>query len=255
MSDPWSLLTDALDAIGGAPANFWLRDDDAVSDTPELRRLAGWAARNGTEALLAVIPARVEETLSQALVACPELRACVHGWAHTNHACAPDKKQEFAAHRPMADMRTELRDGLEIVRQLSPDTALGVFVPPWNRVCPEVVSELAEMGFSGLSVFADRFLAGAPEGLKIGNTHLDVIDWHGTRGCRPHPELIEEAAELVRAHAGTGIPIGILTHHLVHDEAVWEFLERLGELVRSHPRARWVGPAEVFPSQPPAVQN
>ena len=35
-------------------------------------------------------------------------------------------------------------------------------------------------------------------------------------------------------------PLGILTHHLDHDEATWSFLERLLGRVGAHPAIRFV---------------
>ncbi len=246
MSRLWTPLVHALDAVEGSPVGFWLRDDDATVDTLPLRRLAEWAEKNETEILLAVIPARLEESLADALQDLPHLRPCVHGWAHKNHAPSTEKKHEFGNHRPLSEMVSELSDGLGVVHNLPGDRAMSVLVPPWNRISGEVVAMLPSIGFSGLSVFADGFVDETPVGLVVGNTHLDVIDWRGSRGCRPHADLIEEAARLVKAHAQEGRPIGVLTHHMDHDKDVWVFLDQLGELVRTHPKAQWLDPKAVF---------
>jgi hypothetical protein len=39
---------------------------------------------------------------------------------------------------------------------------------------------------------------------------------------------------------------GWLSHHAVHDEAAWNFLERLFETVRAATGARWLGAQELF---------
>jgi hypothetical protein len=41
-------------------------------------------------------------------------------------------------------------------------------------------------------------------------------------------------------------PTGILTHHLVQDEATDAFLRRLVTITEEHPAARWLDAAEVF---------
>jgi hypothetical protein len=76
------------------------------------------------------------------------------------------------------------------------------------------------------------------------NTHVDLMDWHGTRGCRDHTVLVHEiVARLDRAFL-SGEPVGLLTHHLVHDEAAWTFLE--GLFVTSGQAATWRSAGELI---------
>ena len=42
-----------------------------------------------------------------------------------------------------------------------------------------------------------------------------------------------------RREAGSREAIGVLAHHLVHDEVAWLFLERLLELTAANPACRW----------------
>ena len=195
---------------------------------------------------MAVIPASIESSLAPALRELKHLRPCVHGWAHRNHAPPGEKKQELGAHRELAVVLAELEKGQAEVLDAAGGRELRVLVPPWNRIDQSVVERLPRHGFSGLSVFEDRYTDSPPAGLVVRNTHLDVIDWRGTRGCRPQPEMIRDLVDLVKAGSVVNRPIGILTHHLDHDEEVWEFLEKLGALVQSHPHAAWVSPEEIF---------
>ena len=41
-------------------------------------------------------------------------------------------------------------------------------------------------------------------------------------------------------------PTGLLTHHLVQDEATAGFIAQLLAFVRKHPSARWIGASEAF---------
>ena len=41
-------------------------------------------------------------------------------------------------------------------------------------------------------------------------------------------------------------PIGLLTHHLVHDEAMWRFLEEFLTHTSVRPGIEWLSP-ELFP--------
>lgn len=236
----WTRLADALEAAaaGGRAATFWLRDDDAVTVTPALGRLGGMTSDAQAPLLLAAIPAKADEELARWVKARTHVQAAVHGHSHANHAPPWEKKQEFGLHRPLAAMSEELRSGLARTRALFGDRALPMFVPPWNRIAPAVADALPGLGFRFLSAFgrAPRQV----EGITTLNAHVDIIDWRGTRGCRPHADLISETVALLEEARIS--PIGIVTHHLAHDEASWDFLSRLFEVTQG--RARWISPGE-----------
>lgn len=248
MSTEWSELQRTLDRLAdtGAQARFWLRDDDATSDTPPLRQLADWARRAELELLLALVPSAADTSLQHLIETTPQFLGAVHGWAHENHAPASEKKQELGAHRPIDVVCAELAAALQRTIDLCDDRALPVLVPPWNRISADVVRNLPHLGFSGLSTFSDAFTQPAIAGLEVQNSHVDIIDWRGTRGGRPHGDLIKEVTAMIEIRAPEDQPIGILSHHLVHDETAWSFLEGLSELVQRHPGAAWVSPAQVF---------
>ena len=240
-------VTEALKkaADRGAPVYFWLRDDDAVTDTPELCLLEAWAGAAHTQVLLAVIPAKADEKLAAFVAGSKQLCPCVHGWAHKNHASEEEKKMELGDHRPPNIVCGELKTGLKTVYDLFGGDALAVLVPPWNRISDQVVEVLPSLGFEGLSTFGSEVAITTPNGLKVVNCQLDLIDWRGTRKCRPHDELVRELAGHIEERAPDGLPIGILGHHLVHDDAAWQFLHELLEVTRSG-EARFVSPRDVF---------
>jgi len=45
-----------------------------------------------------------------------------------------------------------------------------------------------------------------------------------------------------------GEPTGILTHHLIQDEATDAFLDRLITATVAHPAVRWLDAGEIFTS-------
>ncbi|MCX8280968.1 polysaccharide deacetylase family protein [Phyllobacterium sp. 0TCS1.6C] len=206
---------------------FWLRDDDAVEPTPALDRLLALTRAHAVPVALAVIPAGAGKALAARLEEAPNATAVVHGWSHANHAAAGEKKQELGAHRPVDEVTRELRQGVARCAELFPGNFAPVLVPPWNRIDGNLIRCLPGLGFKALSVFG---AANAADGeiLPHINTHVDLMDWHGTRCGRPHGELVAAIVEQMqlRYEAGGGA-IGILTHHLVHDEGAWTFLERL----------------------------
>lgn len=239
MTDPWPTLTRELDrwAAAGRRATFWLRDDDAVQPTPALDRLLALSARHGVPPALAVIPALTDTRLADRLETGPNVRVVQHGWQHVNHAPASEKKQEFGAHRPLGVMLEEIARGRRRLAGLHGKRFVPVFVPPWNRIDSALAARLPETGITWLSAFGHK----AMPGIRAVNTGIDVMDWHGTRGGRPHDALVGEiVSELTRLFDTGRGAAGVLTHHLVHDETVWSFLDRLFALTTAHPGCAWL---------------
>jgi hypothetical protein len=132
-----------------------------------------------------------------------------------------------------------------------------VFVPPWNRMAPDLMPELPKLGFRGLSTFGRRSARAPAPGLVQANTHLDPIDWHAGGGLRAAELLIAELAAAITAQeeAENREPIGLLTHHLVQDEATWRFCDELLARLAGNAMVRFPDPcgmfagAQTFPSR------
>jgi len=232
----WQPLMDELARWQGAgrQATFWLRDDDAVEPTAALDRLLTLTAAHAVPTTLAVIPAFTGEALADRL-ARAHAEVTVHGWSHENFASSGEKKQELGAHRPADVVLASLERGLARLQQLYGPHLSPVLVPPWNRIDPALVPRLGGIGFRALSVFGSERDAG----LRAINTHVDVMDWHGTRGGRDTVVLVGEMVARLRTIEAGGGTLGLLTHHLVHDAAVWTFLEDLFERTAHHSACRW----------------
>ena len=232
-------LRRALDAraVTGDPALFWLRDDDATEPDAALDRLLDLTA-SSVPLTLAVIPAFSGAALAERLADTPGASVAVHGWSHANHAGPGEKPQELGPHRPADAVLAQIARGAAHLTALHGRRALPMLVPPWNRIAPAVVQGLPALGFRALSVFGPE----QPSPLRQINTQVDLIDWRGTRGGRPEPAL---TAELL-ARLQTGGPVGLLTHHKVHDAAAWRFLTRLLALTAAHPGCRWVAAADLM---------
>ena len=230
-------LRNTLDdfAARGIVADLWLRDDDAVLPSIDLDRLLASAADHQVPITLAVIPQPTGTQLARRLERTDGVTIAVHGYAHQNHAREAEKKRELGLHRPKSVVLDEVSKGLSKLTALYPEQLLPLLVPPWNRIDDEIAAALPALGFRAVSVFGPE-ISGAIDQL---NTHIDVIDWRGSRGGRDHDVLFAETATRLRIAAKTGLSTGILTHHLVHDEAVWSFLTRLFALTASHPGCRW----------------
>ena len=137
-------------------------------------------------------------------------------------------------------MAAEARRGREMLAALFPDAGLALFVPPWNRMAPGLLPELKRVGFGAASLFGPA--RRDPGGGRLGpNTHLDPVDWRGTRSL-VEPDRVAAA---FAAAVATGEPVGLLTHHLCFDEALWAFCAGLMALLAAHPAVRQAAPRDL----------
>ncbi|WP_170333007.1 polysaccharide deacetylase family protein [Ruegeria arenilitoris] len=252
----WRPLETELDIwqARGLTLPLWWRDDDAVSVTPQLGTLSELSQSLDLPVHLAIIPRHADSGLVEYVAELAMLIPVVHGWAHQNHAPPEEKKSEFRLHRPIPNILDDARAGFERLHALFGDKLCPIFVPPWNRVAPEVVRELPELGYRAVSTATPRKTRMPTPGLEQINTHLDPIDWRGTRGLVSPDNLVTQTAGLLRdrreGRTDNTEPFGVLTHHLVHDADIWTFTEALLRRLLSGPGIAWALPANTSTGDP-----
>jgi peptidoglycan/xylan/chitin deacetylase (PgdA/CDA1 family) len=241
----WRSLTAELDCwtAEGRSASFWWRDDDATAPTPALDRLLDLHHASGIPLALAVIPAQAESDLAERLKSETGIAALQHGYAHHNHAAAAEKKSEFPGSRALADRLSDLQAGQAVMARHFGPRLQPVFVPPWNRLAPDCLPAMAGLGYAAVSAFQARSGYWAAPGLVALPTHIDPIDWHGTDNVAAANRSLEAACAHLRAmRLGQQPlqPLGLLTHHLRHDETIWRFAGEFLSRTASHPAAGWL---------------
>ena len=248
----WAAFEAELDIwqTAGRTASFWWRDDDAITRTRALDRLL--ALSDDAPIALAIIPGYAEVGLAERLERAPEVTVLQHGWRHINHAPAGERKSELGEHRPLRQRLDQIRLGRERLQSVFGPRALGVLVPPWNRIAPDLVARLPEAGINGLSAAGARQAEWPVAGLRAVNVHADLVDWRGSRGFVGDATALGLLLRYLRSRfLGTvdpDEPTGILTHHLLQDAATDAFLRRLIATVRRHPAARFVPIPQIFPA-------
>jgi hypothetical protein len=245
----WSDLERELDLwrAAGRSATLWWRDDDAVRPSPALDRLLALAA--GLPLALAVIPEQATGALAERLANRPEMHVLQHGWRHANHAPPDEKKAELGAHRPALAMLDELAAGRQRLALLFGARARAVLTPPWNRMSAALVPLLYGAGYRGLSMAGARRTAEPSPGLIQVNTHVDLVAWRSGSFIGTVPALGLVTAHLQARRTGAvdaGEPTGLLTHHLVMDDAGAAFIAQLVDVTRRHKAVRWLDAAEAF---------
>jgi hypothetical protein len=245
----WQALEDELARWRdeGRVASFWWRDDDAAAPCAPLERLLGLSKTTGVPLALAVVPLAAEPQLFAGL----EARVLMHGTDHRNRAASGEKKTEFAAAEADERALERLREARARLAALAGACFVPVLAPPWNRFKRSLVARLAECELRGLSGYGARASAQAAPGVTEVNAHVDLIDWRGTRHFIGEEAALRAAASHLAARragrADAAEPTGVLTHHALHGEETFSFLDRLFERTRRH-GAAWPDALALFPS-------
>jgi hypothetical protein len=249
----WEALGRECDAwhdaweTGGRAVELWWRDDDAVADTDALRRLLAGLT---VPVALAVIPAGLEPSLPALLKSHGSVSVLQHGFDHQNRAPAGAKKSEFPATRSWPEIAAALAQGRDRLANAFGRQFVPALTPPWNRIDAGHADQLGVLGYRGLSTYLPRKNPTAAGVAQI-NTHVDIIDWHGTRGFLGLAATLQLLVQHLTAkrlgQADPAEPTGLLTHHLVHDTETEEFLGALLDWCAKRPVIKWRSAADLFP--------
>jgi hypothetical protein len=207
-------------AQGRAPV-FWWRDDDARRLTPALERLLSLARRFEAPLTLAVVPDGDIDAVVQACREAPDVELAIHGFRHQNRAAPGLPSGEVNAEDRLFDVVLDLGKALDAFRRagVRPD----LFVPPWNNAHPTLTRVLTLRGLA-LSCYGQARDDGPPRRL---DAHLDVMRWKPRPRFRGGARFLLRLGKLLAQRRKTGAwdePLGLLTHHLDHDEPAWRFL-------------------------------
>jgi hypothetical protein len=252
----------------GLLARVWVRDDDATEVTEALRKLERIARRFSIQIGLAVIPAKVKQALVIHLQTRSEMfYPMCHGYMHTNHS-TKGTPAEFGDDRPLAEIVEEVRLASAAFSAHFQQTP--VFVPPFNCISRSLERKITQLGFKGLSrsprmpqrqltkinsriahlPSLPRHLAFATQNVDV---HIDIIDWETHSAKSPNEvasALLGELRMRRKGYLAHHTPIGILTHHLVHDDQIWQSIEDLLENLAAEPAVRLCAAADIIDNVP-----
>ena len=231
----------------GRALEFWWRDDDAQRPAPALDRLLALSARFEVPLALAVIPVAAEPDLFARLGDC--VQVLQHGADHRNRSSAGGKKSEFPDSEPAEEALARLEKARLRLARLAGTRFVPVLAPPWNRFPDALAPRLVSAGYRGLTRYGARHAA--IPGLREVNAHVDIVAWRGDRGFVGEAGALQAFLQQLTERRENGFdasePLGLLTHHAVHDDAAWQFIERLLETTRDAD-LRWRAAQELFHS-------
>lgn len=248
----WQWLGRELDAWAkeSHAANFWWRDDDATEPSVALDKLAGLSDNLNIPLALAVIPSRLKPELVDFLRNRAQISILQHGYAHENHAVPGQRKLELGGTRATVKLIADLKQGYQTLEQHFAERFDPVLVPPWNRMDSKLLPCLSDIGFSGISTMKVRRNAHPAPGILQVNTHLDPVNWRHTGGfIGVYPAIAILIQHLIAKRTGyrdRDEPTGILTHHLVQNDAVWRFLEDLLKFLSNHSAVSWLDATTIW---------
>ena len=143
----------------------------------------------------------------------------------------------------MTEVEADLVAGHECLRDAFGEGFAPLFVPPWNRFAEKFNPILENCGYLGLSTFTPRRAKWASGDFVQVNTHVDPIAWHGSRSLLSPERIIEHTVASLKDRrigaADNAEPFGFLTHHLVHDEAIWDFSREFLKRFAAGPTQMW----------------
>lgn len=267
MTFNWNSVDDelALWSELGRKATFWWRDDDACSSTAELETLLQISEEFAAPVSLAVVPAKLEDSLCKRLSGNSGISILQHGYAHNSHAPASEKKSEYGSHRPPEEMLHELEQGRRLLEGGFGGQFHSVLVPPWNRYSVELLPLLHNHGHKGLSAmwarvddhlpkqskqFSERLPLPVPPQFLQVNTHIDPVAWRHDRGFIGENDALEQLVchlRLRREFPELGDePTGLLSHHLDQTESVWEFCRQFADKINTDDGCCWLGAGDIW---------
>jgi len=242
LSPGWTRLAAELQRwrrAGHSPLLWW-RDDDAFEPSMQLRRLVEYANRAGVPLSLSVIPALLNPELCAWVNRYPFVSVLQHGTDHSD-AGGGDGPTQFDPADPPHSVAKRLANGWSALSGFN--RRLPIYVPPWHALTPNVTAAATMVGRGLVSAW------GAPAERDRVDVHVDLMRWRGSprfAGNRRVLGALRRALRERRLEGRWHDPIGLLTHHMVHDDAAWRFLASLLSFEPLKNSARWQSADVLF---------
>ena len=218
--------------LGQQPVLWW-RDDDALQPTAALDRLLDLAG--DLPLSLAIVPGGDLEGLARRLAQARNLTVSQHGIDHCNRRPPGAAPNEYPEGTTVAVVAQQI--GAARLKMEKAGLTPRFYAPPWNQIDEILSDALCLAGFSSLSAAQDSRRV---DNVTRIDSHLDILRWKPRSRFRGQTRVTLSLARLLRRRRRAGnyaAPIGLLTHHLAHDEPAWSFLAWF--LGFAHSRFAW----------------
>ncbi len=207
----------------GRRPRLWWRDDDARTTTDALERLLSMA--KGLPLSVAVIPDGATPALARRLERESAVTVSQHGIDHINCRDPGAPAGEYPTNTTIAQLVKSILQGEQRLRDCGFDPRF--YTPPWNRIDQTLLEALRVAGYRTLSAWNEEQREQCT-GLRRLDVHIDLLRWKDGarfRGTTQLQDCLREQLAERREAGDFERPIGLLTHHLDHDEAAWRFID------------------------------
>lgn len=209
---------------------LWWRDDDARTTTWQLDRLL--QVRADLPLTLAIVPDEDLAPIAGRLNKLEGVTIAQHGVDHRNRLPDGGPRSEYAADAPQETINAQVAAGR--ARLVAAGLKPWLFVPPWNEMSDRLETASRAAGYRAYSIG----IYGAPrEGLAHVGAQVDILRWKDKPRFRGRARVLNALRMRLEERRKAGQfeePVGLLTHHLVHDEAAWAFLGWFLPFSRKH---------------------
>jgi hypothetical protein len=255
----------------GELARFWWRDDDAQIDNKPFKRLIQLAEVTSAPLILAVSPGIISESFVEKLNGIRNVHMAAHGFRHVNYNKGA-LTAEFGNDRPLEVMIAEIEHLAKKFASMFPNRGLSMFVPPWHGLDQRLIPYLSRSGFKCLSMHesfsvraAQIFFAKIPsikmafarpgskslkaQSMDRANIAINFLSSGARHLLKVNPLHQALGALRLRRLGLIAIdrPIGLMTHHLQHDESAWEQLSQLIAVIVNHPASYFIQSEDLCP--------
>jgi hypothetical protein len=156
-----------------------------------------------------------------------------HGWRHINHS-EKGKKYEFGQSRSSYQIKTDLKNGRDRLKNIMGENFYPIFTPPWNRCDNNTITLLKDLNYKAVS----RSAPNKPENPeKIPEYNVNV-DLHTRKEKDPEKGWDNLFGELGQALANGRC--GIMVHHQLMNDQSFVFMESLFQTLTHKPGMKTV---------------
>jgi hypothetical protein len=147
-----------------------------------------------------------------------------HGWRHVNHS-EKGKKHEFGRSRSSSQIKTDLKNGMDRLKNIMGENFYPVFTPPWNRCDNHTLNQLKRLKFKAISRSSGN---NTKKILEIAEYNVNV-DLH-TRKERDPEKGWDNLFEEFKQAFDSGI-CGVMIHHQLMNDHAFVFIESLFQVL------------------------
>jgi peptidoglycan/xylan/chitin deacetylase (PgdA/CDA1 family) len=156
-----------------------------------------------------------------------------HGWRHVNHS-EKGKKHEFGRSRSSSQIKIDLKNGMDRLKNIMGENFYPIFTPPWNRCDNNTLKQLKSLKFKAIS----RSSGNNPKKpLEIAEYNVNV-DLHTRKEKDPEKgwdNLFEELRQAI-SHGMCGVMI----HHQLMNDHAFVFIESLFKVLLNNSETKTV---------------